>query len=65
MDVDKITISFNNDANNNNRGNIAAEKAKRRLLKYFDPNQVEIRLPSGYNDFGEMPINKIKTFFEL
>lgn len=65
MDVDKIIISFNNDENNNNRGNIAAHKTQKRLLKYFDSNQIEIKLPFEYNDFGEMPTNKIKTFFKL
>jgi DNA primase len=65
MDVDKITISFNNDEGNNDRGNIAAYKGRKKLLKYFDSKQVEIKLPSGYNDFGEMPANEIKTFFEL
>lgn len=63
MDLDKITISFNNDENNNDRGNIAAFKARKKLLKYFDPNQVEIKLPVGYNDFGEMPKEKIESYF--
>ena len=63
MDLDKITISFNNDENNNDRGNIAAFKARKKLLKYFDSNQVEIKLPVGYNDFGEMSKEKIESYF--
>ena len=63
MDVDLITISFNNDENNNNRGNEAAYKGRKKLCKYFDPNQIEIKLPIGYNDFGEMSSDEIKTIF--
>ncbi len=63
MDTDMITISFNNDENNNDRGNIAAYKGRKKLYKYFDPEQVEIKLPVGYNDFGEMPTEAIKNIF--
>jgi len=63
MDIDTITISFNNDENNNDRGNIAAFKGRKKLYKYFDADQVEIRLPSGYNDFGDMPTETIKNTF--
>lgn len=63
MDTDTITISFNNDENNNNRGNVAAYKGRKKLHKYFDDGQVEIKLPSGYNDFGEMPAEAIKSTF--
>ena len=63
IDIDTITISFNNDENNNDRGNIAAFKGRKKLYKYFDADQVEIRLPSGYNDFGDMPTETIKNTF--
>jgi len=58
VDVDKIYVSFNNDEDNNSAGNVAAEKAKKKLLKYFDPPQVEIALPSK-KDFGEMSPEEI------
>jgi hypothetical protein len=53
IDIDEIYISFNNDEENNSAGNVAAEKAKKKLLKYFDPPQVKVALPSK-GDFGEM-----------
>ena len=53
IDPDKIYVSLNNDASNNNAGNIAAIKAEKKLLKYFNSNQVVIKLPDA-NDFGEM-----------
>lgn len=53
LDIDKITISLNNDYENNNVGNKAAQKTKNKLLKYFDANQVKIMLPTK-NDFGDM-----------
>lgn len=58
IDIDRIYISFNNDEENNSAGNVAAEKAKKKLLKYFDPPQVEIALPSK-GDFGEMRPDEI------
>ena len=53
FDPDQIILSLNNDFGNNFAGNEAAEKAKRKLLKYFDSRQVKICLPSK-NDFGDM-----------
>ena len=50
----KIIIAFNDDSFDNAAGNIAAESAKQRLLNYFDSNQIEIKLPFGAKDFGEM-----------
>ena len=53
LDPDNITLSFNNDSAKNNAGNIAAEKSHKKLSKYFDASQLEIKLPTK-NDFGEM-----------
>lgn len=58
LDVKKIIIAFNNDEQNKNAGNIAAEKQKRKLLRYFDPNQVFVSLPHK-KDFGEMSSQEI------
>lgn len=58
IDPNKIYISFNNDTEKNNAGNIASEKGKNKLLRYFDPRQIEIKLPNK-KDFGEMSIEEI------
>jgi DNA primase len=58
VDPNKIYISFNNDQEKNNAGNIAAEKGKNKLLRYFDPKQIEIKLPDK-KDFGEMSVDEI------
>jgi len=58
IDPNKIHISFNNDENNNNAGNNAAKKAYNKLLRYFDPKQLCISLPSK-KDFGEMNSEEI------
>jgi hypothetical protein len=58
--LNKITISFNNDLDNN-AGNKAAEKACKKLLKYFDKSQVGIKLPTK-NDFGEMSKSEISQW---
>ena len=63
LDPNKIYISFNNDASNNNAGNVAAEKAKKKLLKYFDRYQVRIALPDK-KDFGEMDGSEIDRWGE-
>tara|TARA_Y100000310_G_scaffold302112_1_gene339155 strand:- start:1334 stop:2269 length:936 start_codon:yes stop_codon:yes gene_type:complete len=57
-DMERVILSFNNDSENNSAGNAAADKAHRKLLRYFDHNQVEIALPSR-NDFGEMSKGEI------
>ena len=57
-DPNKITISFNNDESKNSAGNVAAEKAYKKLSKYFDRRQLEIKLPTK-NDFGEMSVEEI------
>ena len=61
IDPTKIIISLNNDAHNNSAGNLAAEKLERKLLKYFDKNQVAVHLPTE-NDFGEMSTKQIKEW---
>jgi hypothetical protein len=53
IDPKKIHISLNNDSNNNNAGNIGAEKGYARLKRYFDDKQLQISLPTK-KDFGEM-----------
>ena len=58
LNMNKMIISFNNDSENNNTGNIAAEKAKNKLLKYFDRRQVSVSLPPK-NDFGDMSPQEI------
>lgn len=58
IDPNKIYISFNNDQEKNNAGNFAAEKGKNKLLRYFDPKQIQIKLPDK-KDFGEMSAEEI------
>lgn len=58
----KIYISLNNDSKTNMVGNINAEKIKSKLLRYFDKNQIEIRLPPK-KDFGEMDRQDIKNWY--
>lgn len=62
IDPKRIYISLNNDSQKNSAGNIAAEKLKNKLLKYFDPTQVELALPQK-NDFGEMSKDEIQNWF--
>lgn len=57
-DFKKINISFNNDINKNLAGNIASEKTYNKLLRYFDKNQLNIKLPNK-KDFGEMSRQEI------
>jgi hypothetical protein len=63
LDPNKIYISFNNDQQKNNAGNDAAEKGKNKLLRYFDPRQIEIKLPNK-KDFGEMPLEEIVKWYK-
>lgn len=58
MDPDKIYLSFNNDSHGNYAGNRAAKKALNKLSVFFDPEDIEIKLPSK-NDFGEMTKEEI------
>ena len=55
-DPKKIYISFNNDENQ--AGNVAAEKAYNNLCRQFDASQLEIKLPPK-NDFGCMSKSEI------
>jgi hypothetical protein len=64
LDLKKIIISFNNDSKNNNAGNKAAEKAESKLLKYFDPHQISVILPT-HDDFGEMSREEILDWAKL
>lgn len=52
LDPNEVIISLNNDSESG-AGNNAAYKIQRRLLNFFDSNQVRILFPSE-NDFGEM-----------
>ena len=56
IDPKKIYISFNNDENY--AGNKAANKARNNLLRQFDEQQLEIKLPPK-NDFGSMSREEI------
>lgn len=58
MDPDKIYLSFNNDSYGNYAGNRAAKKALNKLSVFFDPEDIEIKLPFK-NDFGEMTKEEI------
>jgi len=62
LDSNSVIISFNNDSESNNAGNLAAQKAKKKLLKYFDEDQVEISLPLQ-NDFGEMTPTQVSEWY--
>jgi len=62
LDPDRVIISFNNDSGSNHAGNLAAQKAKKKLLKYFDEEQVKISLPPQ-NDFGEMTSAQISEWY--
>lgn len=61
INPNKIYISFNNDVEKNQAGNLAAEKTKEKLLKHFDKQQIEIKLPTR-KDFGEMSVQEIKEW---
>lgn len=53
-----IIIATNNEPDNNNIGNKAAEEIKDRLLEWFDPKCVKIKLPTK-KDFAEMSCEEI------
>ena len=68
LDPDKIFIAFNNDLSSNEAGNKAAFTAKKKLLQFFDEDQITIKLPQGHNDFNEMHLKEpslIKKFFNV
>lgn len=60
-DPNKIFISFNDDSANNSAGNKAAKKGEKKLKKFFDSDQVFIKLPTG-GDFGDMTPEEIKKW---
>ena len=62
LDPNSVTVSFNNDSESNHAGNLAAQKAKKKLLKYFDEEQIKVSLPSQ-NDFGEMTAAQISEWY--
>ncbi len=45
LDLDRIIISFNNDKENNNVGNLAAQKCAEKLWNFFDREQITVSLP--------------------
>ena len=63
LNLNKIIISTNNDGH---AGNTAAVKIQRRLLKFYDKKQIEVRLPPG-KDFNEVLLNdgidRIKSWY--
>jgi 5S rRNA maturation endonuclease (ribonuclease M5) len=59
--IKKIILSFNNDDASNEAGNQAAEKNRKKLLRYFDNEQVKICFPTK-NDFGDMSKEEIKNW---
>lgn len=61
FDVKQIFISFNNDFDNGLVGNEAADDAKLKLLKFFDPEQITVALPDA-KDFGEMNQEQIEIW---
>jgi hypothetical protein len=66
LDPDKIFIAFNNDSSDNDAGNKAAYTARKKLLQFFDKDQITIKLPERHNDFNEMHLREpslIKKFF--
>lgn len=58
LDPQCITISLNNDEGGSSAGNIAAEQARKKLLKFFDTDQVKVAFPYE-NDFGEMTTESV------
>ena len=58
-DIDKIVLAFNNDENL--AGNNASQKCYKKLLKFFDEEQVQVCLPTK-NDFGEMTDGEIELW---
>ena len=56
LNPNKIYIAFNNDSNK--AGNKAAREAYKKLVKFFDEDMLEIKLPSK-NDFGCMSKKEI------
>lgn len=53
LNLNRIIISLNNDSENNSVGNLAAEKLRKKLLKYWDYPQVSVLLPN-LKDWNEV-----------
>jgi hypothetical protein len=64
LNPEKIIIAFNNDSLSGGAGNQAAENERKKLLNYFDQNQILIHLPTDSNDFGEMNQNNPSQILE-
>ena len=61
IDPTHVIISLNNDSGGNSAGNNAAQKNYKKMLKYFDKDQIIIHLPTK-NDFGEMSHEEIESW---
>lgn len=59
----KIVISTNNEPDNNNIGNLAAEKISKKLLKFFPESRIKIELPIK-KDFGVMSKSEILDWYK-
>lgn len=60
-DYKKIVIATNNDSDHNGVGNKAADVFYKRLLSFFDKDQVGVCLPpDGFNDWNEMDTEQIR-----
>ena len=64
LDPDEVIISFDDDSLKSNAGNNAASKEYKKLLKYFDPDQVRVCLPDSENDFGDMTKQQIEGWIK-
>lgn len=62
LDVNTIILGFDNDKLKNFAGNLAAEKARKQLLEYFDEDAIKIALPENKKDFGEMTPEEIEAW---
>ena len=60
--MDDIFISFNNDSDKNDAGNIAAHKAREALQRVIRPDKIKVALPLSSNDFGEMEKGEIEEW---
>ena len=61
VDPTQVILSLNNDSGGNSAGNNAAQKNYKKMLKYFDKDQIMIHLPTK-NDFGEMSHEEIRDW---
>lgn len=61
--VEKIIISLNNEPDNDNIGNHASLKIKKKLSRYFDSKNILIKLPP-VKDFNEMNKCQLQKFMD-